>query len=156
MIRLDIPGRGELRLKHLVSDYNGTLSCDGMLLPGIAPQLAALADQLEVHVVTADTFGLASEQCAGLPAELTVLPDGNQDEAKRDYINQLGAAHCVCLGNGCNDALMLRAAALGICVLEAEGACADSLREADVVCRSAGEALDLLLNPKRLVSTLRK
>ncbi|MCJ7724477.1 MAG: hypothetical protein MUP03_10130, partial [Anaerolineales bacterium] len=32
MIELNIPGRGELRLQHLVSDVNGTLAVDGELI----------------------------------------------------------------------------------------------------------------------------
>ncbi len=31
MIEIDIPGCGELRLRFLVADYNGTLACDGIL-----------------------------------------------------------------------------------------------------------------------------
>jgi len=51
--------------------------------------------------------------------------------------------------------LMLRDAALGICLTEAEGACVQTLQAADIVCRSAKDALNLLLNPKRLIATLR-
>ena len=36
MIAVDIPGYRELRLEHLVLDYNGTLAEDGKLLPGVA------------------------------------------------------------------------------------------------------------------------
>ena len=32
MIEIDIPGWGELRLHFLVTDYNGTLACDGILI----------------------------------------------------------------------------------------------------------------------------
>ncbi|MFH1908337.1 MAG: hypothetical protein ABIL11_13305 [Chloroflexota bacterium] len=32
MIELNIPGRGNLQLAHLVSDVNGTLAVDGELL----------------------------------------------------------------------------------------------------------------------------
>ena len=43
MIAVDIPGYRELRLEHLVLDYNGTLAEDGKLLPGVATTLQALA-----------------------------------------------------------------------------------------------------------------
>ena len=43
MIAVDIPGLRELRLEHLVLDYNGTLAEDGKLLPGVATTLQALA-----------------------------------------------------------------------------------------------------------------
>jgi len=41
MIAVDIPGYRELRLEHLVLDYNGTLAEDGKLLPGVATTLQA-------------------------------------------------------------------------------------------------------------------
>jgi soluble P-type ATPase len=41
MIEIDIPGRGELLL-FLVTDYNGTLACDGILLPEVIPLVKLL------------------------------------------------------------------------------------------------------------------
>jgi len=49
----------------------------------------------------------------------------------------------------------LKAGALGICIMEAEGTSVQALQAADIVCRSAVEAINLLLHPKRLVATLR-
>ena len=51
--------------------------------------------------------------------------------------------------------VVLEAAALGLAVLGPEGASAAALRSADVVCASAADALDLLLDPKALSATLR-
>jgi soluble P-type ATPase len=47
------------------------------------------------------------------------------------------------------------AAALGIAVIQAEGAAPQTLCAADVVVREIGDALDLLVQPKRLAATLR-
>lgn len=58
-------------------------------------------------------------------------------------------------GTGCTHAQMLREAALGIAVIQAEGACAVTLSAADVVCSSIADALDLLLHPLRLSATMR-
>ena len=60
------------------------------------------------------------------------------------------------IGNGANDADMLQTAAVGIAVLGAEGLAAETLLAADVVCANPLDALDLLLNPRRLIATLRK
>ena len=156
MLSVDIPGHGVLRLRWLISDFNGTLACDGELIPEVIPLIHVVSEDLAIHVVTADTFGLAEAQLSGIPAKLTILPPHGQDQAKLDYVRQLGAQSAVCLGNGRNDMLMLREAALGICLTEREGACVQALREADIVCRSAPDALGLLLNPKRLIATLRR
>lgn len=155
MLTIEVPGLGGLELEHMVADYNGTLACDGVLLDGVPERIAALADILHVHVVTADTFGLAQRQLDGLPCRLTVLDASNQDQAKLDYVRRLGAASVACIGNGRNDRLMVREAALGIAVALGEGAAVETLVQADVVCTDACAALDLLLHPRRLVATLR-
>jgi soluble P-type ATPase len=140
----------------LVLDYNGTLATDGALLPGVAARLTALAGHLQVHVITADTFGMARAALQGLPCGLLILPPGGQDAAKRAYVEQLGAASVAAVGNGRNDRLMLQAAGLGIVVLGDEGAAAETVASADVVTRDILSALDLLLNPLRLAATLRR
>jgi len=35
MLEIAVPGFGPVRLAHLVSDFTGTLSVDGELLPGV-------------------------------------------------------------------------------------------------------------------------
>lgn len=155
MIDITIPGYGELHLEHIVLDYNGTLAVDGKMLPGVFARLAALTERLDVHVVTADTFGLVKSAMAGLTATVTVLPADAQDEAKLNYVNALGAEKTVAVGNGRNDRLMVAAAALGLAVILGEGASSLTLSAADVVCTSIEEALDLLVHPLRLTATLR-
>jgi len=155
MIEIDIPGFNKLEIEHLVLDYNGTLACDGVLLDGVSERIAALADVVTVHVVTADTFGLAREQIDGLPCRLTVLKQEDQDRAKLDYVRRLGGVTVACVGNGRNDRLMLKEAGIGIAVVLGEGASVESLLHADVVCTDACTALDLLIHPRRLIATLR-
>lgn len=155
MIQVAIPGHGEIRLQYLVLDYNGTLAVDGILVPGVKRALTDLADKLEIHVLTADTFGQAAKDLEGIPCRLTILSDGNQDEGKRDFVRDLGADRTCCMGNGRNDCLMLAASALGIAVILEEGASTKTLTSADVVCTNIVAALALLQNPLRLKATLR-
>jgi P-type E1-E2 ATPase len=155
MIEVAIPGDGKLRLSFLVLDYNGTLACNGILLDGVAERLVALSKNLSIHVVTADTFGTVKAALKCLPLTVRVLPQTGQNHAKMAYVSQLGRNETVCIGNGRNDRLMLQAAALGIAVVGPEGAAIDALQASDVVTTSIQSALDLLLNPLRLVATLR-
>jgi len=155
MIQVDIPGYRVLQLTHLVMDYNGTLAVDGELEAGVRAALSALSTHLTIHVVTADTFGLAAEQLKGVPLKLSILPPGHQDVAKRDYVNYLGCAQTVAVGNGRNDRLMLQAAELGMAVVLREGAAAVTLAAADIVCMGIVPALELLSHPLRLTATLR-
>jgi soluble P-type ATPase len=155
VIEATIPGFGELRLLHVVFDYNGTLALDGALLPGVAAALTTLAGDVHVHVITADTFGGAAAELAGLPVRLTVLAAEAQTEAKRGYVTALGAAGVAAVGNGRNDAQMLAAARLGIALVQGEGCAAETLAAADVVAGGVLEAVALLRSPRRLIATLR-
>jgi soluble P-type ATPase len=156
MININIPGKGEtLELEHLVLDFNGTLAADGRLMPGVAGPLGELARNLNVHIVTAGTFGNVENEVAGIPAILKVLAGADQTGQKARYVEELGAERTVCIGNGRNDRAMLACAALGILMVQEEGAAVDSLLAADIVCRDISEALQLLLHPLRLTATLR-
>ncbi len=136
-------------------DYNGTLALDGALLPGVGSALKGLADQLTVHVLTADTFGRSAFELQGLPLTLSIVPAGMQDKHKKNYVEVLGAEHCVCIGNGRNDCLMLECAAVGIAVVQQECASAAAVRCADIVAPDILAALALLQNPLRMAATLR-
>ncbi len=155
MIRIDIPSRDQLELEHLVLDYNGTLAVGGALLPGVAERIYALAERIEVHVVTADTYGTARAALAGLPLKVQLLPAGGEREAKAALVHRLGAEGVVAVGNGANDAAMLAAAAVGIAVIQAEGCASAALGCADLVCTSILDALGLFLEPRALKATLR-
>lgn len=142
-------------LEHLVLDYNGTMAVDGLLLPGVKESLNRLADKLTIHVITADTFGIAAKGLQGVHCKMRVLEKGNQDQTKADFVNRLGSDRTVSIGNGRNDALMLSASRLGVAVILAEGASTLSLNAADIVCTNIVHALELLMHPLRLTATLR-
>jgi soluble P-type ATPase len=176
MIEVTIPGRGRLQLQHLVSDVNGTLALDGVLIAGVAQRLAALAGRLTIHLLTADTLGRQSaidrelnltstvgRGSFGRPSPIPVprgtgaiIAPGNEQQQKQSFVEKLGAASVIALGQGANDALMLKTAALGICILSAEGASAETVMACDLIVPSIDAAFDLLDKPLRLVASLRK
>jgi soluble P-type ATPase len=155
MLELDIPGFGNLHIKHLVCDYNGTLAVDGRLLPGVNKGLNAVARQVAIHVVTADTFGLARQALEGVECSLDILPPGNQAAAKKRFVQQLGPEQTIALGNGRNDRLMLETAAIGIVVLLEEGAACQTISHADILVPGILPALAFFTEPRRLIATLR-
>ncbi len=156
MIQIDIPGSGEpLAIEHLVLDLNGTLALDGRIKPGVAEALQELAGSLQVHVVTAGTFGNVEQEVQGIPCRLLILQGADQTGQKARYVDELGAERTACVGNGRNDRAMLEKARLGILVIQEEGAAVESLLAANVVCRDILSALQLLLQPLRLTATLR-
>jgi len=155
MINIDIPGKASIQACHLVLDYNGTLAVDGMLLPGVKERLNALADKITIHIITADTFGKAADNLKEIRCRCSVLKGSGQQQQKLAFIQQLRQENVIAIGNGTNDALMLKHAALGIAVIQEEGASLQTLLHADIVCKDITSALDLLLHPLRLVATLR-
>ena len=155
MLEINIPGDRKLQLKHMVLDYNGTIACDGDLIAGLKENLVALADRLQVHILTADTFGKARRGLEGIECELSILAPDAQDIGKLEYVKGLGAEHTVCVGNGRNDRLMLKDAALSMAVIQTEGTAVEALSSADLVVPGILEALDLLLHRRRLKATLR-
>jgi P-type E1-E2 ATPase len=155
MIGVDIPDFGKYDIDHLVFDFNGTLAEAGELIPGVQDVLNALARSVQVHVVTADTFGTAQHALQGVNCKIHMLRPDEQRHAKLAYVYILGPQHTITIGNGRNDVDMLSAAAVGIAVINAEGAAGEALVAADVVCNSIGDALSLLAERKRLVATLR-
>jgi len=149
---IDIPGDRPMTLEHLVLDMNGTLTNRGELIDGVAERLAALADDLAIHVATADTFGAADALAVRLGVEVTRIADGTEKER---LVARLGAERTIAIGNGRNDAAMLKTARLGIAVIGPEGAATAAVLAADVVCRDVRDALDLLLDDRVLRATLR-
>ncbi|MFO8031686.1 MAG: ATPase P [Desulfohalobiaceae bacterium] len=155
MLELDIPDFGQLRLEHLVLDYNGTLAVDGQPAKGIQEKLDLLSQQMQVHVITADTFGHVRSILQGWPCTIKILEPGDQARQKWSYVQGLGAKQCVCAGNGRNDRFMLESAGLGLAVMLEEGSAQEAIQAADITLPGILPALELLLNPLRLIATLR-
>ena len=156
MIELNIPGRGELRLQHLVSDVNGTLAVDGELIEGVKRRLSALGDRLTIHLLTADTHGRQNVIDQQLNLKAVRIQPGNEAVQKAEYVRSLGADTVAALGQGANDAEMLRLAALGICVMSVEGIASETLLAADLLMPDILAALELLDKPLRIVASLRR
>ncbi len=155
MVRCDIPEKETLVIEHLILDFNGTLAVDGVLIRGVADRLRDLSSRVAIHVVTADTNESARAQLAGLPCRVEIIGTRAQAQAKLACAENLGLANVAAIGNGRNDALLLKNAALGIAVIQAEGASMHALQAAHIVCTCINDALDLLLRPHRIIATLR-
>lgn len=155
MIKITIPYSPNLQLENLVLDLNGTLAVDGVLIPGVAARITSLAQQLQIHLLTANTHGGGAAIAQELGIPFTQLGPGPGGKQKERFVQKLGPDTVVAIGNGANDAAMLKAAALGIAVNGAEGAASSAIFAADVYVPSIHDALDLLLAPDRLRATLR-
>jgi soluble P-type ATPase len=151
-IKLEIPQRGTIELKHAVFDVNGTLAVDGIAVPGIAERLTTLSSQLSIHLLTAGTHGHVQELERSLGFPIHIIIKGDE---KMRYVQQLGPSNTIAFGNGVNDSSLLRLATIGVAILTPEGIATRALQGADLIVYGPINALDLLLKPDRLIATLR-
>lgn len=155
MFNITIPGTGQLKITHMILDFNGTIAFNGKLIEGVSTLISKLSEKIEISVVTADTFGTARQELLELECSIKLLDPDNQDIQKLNYLRTLGSGNTVCIGNGKNDSKMLADCSLGIAVIGNEGAHKDTVLSADIVCPSILSALELFIHPNRLLATLR-
>lgn len=157
MLTVDVSGRGRLEIKNIVLDVNGTICIDGHLIDelSVLTQLIKEAYQIDFYLVTAATRGVPQKEADELGATVEVVA-GDEALAKKEFISRLGSSITAAIGNGSNDALMLKEAAVGIAVIQKEAAAVEAVLAADVLVTDVRDALGLFLHPRRLKATLRK
>ncbi|MDO8469209.1 MAG: hypothetical protein Q7S29_05630 [Candidatus Peribacter sp.] len=151
-MHLTIPGQEPFPIKTVILDLNGTLTIDGILIPGVKERIDALREQLRLILFTGDTQGNAHAIAGELQIEVRVTPDA---KAKAAEARSLEPETTATIGNGRIDLELFQTVRLRICVLQAEGAHPLTLLASDIVVPSINDALDLFLKPKRLIATLR-
>lgn len=156
MIVIDIPTYERLELQYLLLDYNETIAVDGELKPGTVQLLQEVSKKLEIHIVTADTFNKVKEFANFLPFPIHIIPPDDQKKLKADFVEILGPENTIAIGNGVNDSKMLKLAKLGILVIGKEGASIEALMNADLVFTNIIDALESILNTKRIIASLRR
>jgi len=156
LIEIGIPGQRAYRFEHLVLDLNGTISLDGDIIEGVPGRLDLLRRLVNIFIITADTRGRAQELGKGLRVKIHKVDPGDEQAQKLKLVQQLGSETTVSVGNGSNDASMLKESILGICVLGPEGTSSEAIASCDLVVSDINAALDLLLKPDRLIATLRR
>ncbi|MHB0977035.1 MAG: HAD family hydrolase [Candidatus Aquicultorales bacterium] len=155
MIEIIVPGRDRLAISFAVFDVNGTVAEDGVISPETASLLRSLAAEVEVHLLTADTYGTIAPQVETLPVTLHIIRPPGEREQKADIVYKFGASKTAVFGNGANDLGMFKEAALSVAVLSKEGCFAKLLGQADLLVPNPRAAVELLLNPTRIKATLR-
>lgn len=153
---MEIPNYGQLNIKHIVCDYNGTIAKDGKLLPNIKNIFKMLAKNYKIHVITADTFGTVKKELETINITIKILSSSDHTQEKCDYIKTIGSQNCASIGNGNNDIKMMQEAMLSIAIIGDEGCSTPVLMNSDIVCKSITDALSLFLNQKRIIATLRR
>jgi len=153
---IEIPHYKNMEIENILFDYNGTLATDGEVKEETKALLHAVCERYRVYVITADTFGTVIEALKSFPLTVLILSSSDHTQEKAAFLSRLGCEKSVALGNGNNDAKMLKEALLSIAIIGEEGCAKETLLASDVVCHSIVSAMELLLHPKRMIATLRR
>lgn len=148
-----IPGRGKLELKTIILDLNGTISVGGSLVKGIDERLGHLKELgYKIVLFTGNTRNDAD----GLAQQLGIdWRQATSAQAKADIAHEFEPETCVSIGNGRIDLELMKVVELRIVTLQAEGVHLETMMNSDIVVPSIKDALDILIDPDRLVATLR-
>jgi len=150
-MRIEVPGLNVLEFQAVLFDLNGTLGVEGKVPEDVKKLLAKLADRYTVVILSADTFGTLEEEFKGLPVRIERVSTG----AEKAEIAE-GYKPYAAVGNGNNDVAMLEKAELAFCVIGKEGAAVDALLASDVVVTDVRDAIEMLLDERKLIATLRR
>jgi soluble P-type ATPase len=156
MIKIDIPGWGDMEIENIVLDMNGTIATDGKILPEVKEQINVLSKKVKVYVLTADIYGTAIGEMSDINVELVRITETGSQKGKVEFVRTLELEKTVAVGNGNSDQLIMKEACLGIAVLGEEGIAISTLTNSDLMVKSICDALDLFLKPERLIATLRQ
>lgn len=151
----DIPGVGKKEYKTLILDLNGTLSVGGEIVDGVEERLKKLVNVLGFNAVlfTGNTRGDADDIASRLGIEWR---QAKTSEDKAKLAQEFQPFTAATIGNGRIDLELFQAVDLGIVTLQAEGVHRDTLHAADIIVPTINDALDLFIDPQRLIATLRK
>lgn len=149
-----IPGQGEIELKTIILDLNGTLSVGGVVPEGVKERLDQLKEiGYKVLFFTGNTRNDADDLAADLGIEWKLAKTA---EDKRNLALELEPETCASIGNGLIDSELMKVVKLGIVTLQAEGVHIQTLLNSDIVVPTINDALDLFIDPQRLIATMRK
>jgi soluble P-type ATPase len=152
-MKYQIPGMGELEVKTIILDLNGTLSVGGVVPGGVKERLAKLKDMgFAVLFFTGNTRNDADDLAAELGVEWKLAKDA---VGKRDLAMELDPDTCASIGNGLIDLELMKVVKLSIVTLQAEGVHVQTLVNSDVIIPTINDALDLFIDEQRLIATLR-
>jgi len=149
-----IPGQGELEIKTIILDLNGTLSVAGTVPEGVKERLGTIKELgFQIVFFTGNTRNDADSLAADLGIAWKLAKSA---EDKKQLALEMEPETCASIGNGLIDAELMKAVKLRIVTLQAEGIHVQTLLNSDIVIPTINDALDLFIDEQRLIATLRK
>jgi soluble P-type ATPase len=154
MITIQRPGKEPLEIEFILLDFEGTLASDRRVHPKAKDKINLLSKRTKIYILTKEEKEKVMEVLRKVNAEIIHFAEGDASNGKLNLLLQLGASRTVAIGNGIDDASMIKEAALGICVISREGTAGETIQKADLIFSNMIDALDFLLKPLRQKATL--
>jgi soluble P-type ATPase len=154
LITIQRPGQEPLEIDFVLIDFEGTLASDCRVHPKAKDKINLLSKRTKIYILAKGEKERVEESLRRVKAEIFYSPEGETSQRKLDLLCRLGPARTVAIGNGLDDASMIKEACLGICVIGKEGASVETIKHANVVVPNVIDALDFLLKPLRQKATL--
>ena len=152
----EIPNYKRLEIENILLDINGTIQFSGKISEELKQKIIELKQKFQIILISADTRGNLKEIASELGLNYEKLTKKRSErEQKEKIVEKYNKENTIAIGNGNNDELMLKKAALGIAIIGSEGASIKAITSADIIVTNPIDAIDLILDEKKLIATLR-
>ena len=157
MRMINIPNYGEITIKNVLFDMNGTIQFEGEISKKLYEKFEILKKFYDIYLISSDTRGNLVDIAKKLEVKYIMLKSDNisHEEAKCSALMKLGEKVTIAVGNGNNDAMMLKKALLGLAIIGKEGTTTKCLLNSDLIFSDPLNAINFLLDEKMMIATLR-
>ena len=143
-----------IELDSIALDLNGTLAIGGIVKETTRKKIALLKKKgFKIFLISGDARGNASKIAEELGIQLFIAKNSRE---KLTAVKKIPSKNIVAIGNARIDLGMFKKAKLKIITLQAEGIHSSIILKADIIVPNINDALDLFIDEKRFLSTMKK
>ncbi len=152
-MKYNVTGVGEIEIKTIVLDLNGTLAVRGEIPTGVKERLNKLRELgFEIVLFTGNQRGNAQEICDGLGITFQVAKSAAEKES---LFLKLDPETTAAIGNARIDNGKFKHAKVSVATLQGEGIHTGILGLVDVIVPSINDALDFFIDADVFAGTMR-
>ena len=153
-MKYNVPEVGEIEIKNIVLDLNGTLSVHGKIPDGVKERLSSIKKiGIDVVLFTGDMRKTAKDLCEDLGISFVKCKNSQEKEKAMSKFNPETTA---AIGNARIDIGTFKKARVSVATLQAEGIHAGIVKHVDVIVPSINDALDFFIDKNTFSATMRK
>jgi len=144
----------KIELDSIALDLNGTLAVGGLIKETTKQRISLLKKKgFDFFLISGDARGNASKIAEELGINLFIAKNSRE---KLTAVKKIPSKNIIAIGNARIDLGMFKKAKLKIITLQAEGIHTSIILKADIIVPNINDALDLFIDEKRFLSTMKK